>query len=249
MKGLAGGIVLWLLLVLPAGAGPPALCLNTFAGPPLSTPEQTGFYDRVLRTAFDRIGVPVTIGHLPAERSLANANRGIDDGDFPRVAGLEPLYPNLVMVPEKLDDFDFVVFTRGLRLDPVDWSALQPYHVAIVRGWKILEGHLAGVRQLTRVKNQEQLFLLLKNDRVDAVVYACKEGCGLVRQLGIDDAVVLMPPLAMRPMHIYLHKKHAGLVAPLAAALRAMKTDGTYRAISQQALEPFLPKELSGARP
>lgn len=250
MTRLLWSTVVWLLL--PCSllmAQPTVFTLNTFAGPPLSMPDQTGFYDQVLRAAFSRIGMSVAIGHLPAERSLLNADRGIDDGDFARIAGLERLYPNLIMVPEKIDDFEFVAFTKNLQIKTTDWSVLNPYHVGIVRGWKILEEHLAGVRELTTAKNQEQLFLLLKNGRIDAAVYAHKEGLGLLAQLGIADAQALSPPLAIRPMHLYLHKKHAALVEPLVDALRRMKADGSYMAIRRQTLSPIFPVEAPVALP
>ncbi|MFA6497866.1 MAG: transporter substrate-binding domain-containing protein [Desulfurivibrionaceae bacterium] len=241
-------VLLFFVQTSPLAAQPP-LSLNTFAGSPLSTPEQTGYYDRILLEAFRRLKIPITIGHLPAERSLQNADSGIDDGDFVRIAGLEKRYPNLVMVPEKLDDFEFVAFTRTIHLPTTSWTALAPYHVGIVRGWKILEENLAGVKELTAVKNQEQLFILLKNGRADAVVYARKEGFGLIRQLGITDAYALEPPLAVRPMHLYLNKKHAGLVPSLTAVLKKMKEDGTVAAIARQTLPARLPDEGHNAHP
>lgn len=234
----------------PLGARPP-LALNTFAGPPLSTPDQTGYYDLILLEAFKRLDIPITIGHLPAERSLQNADSGIDDGDFVRIPGLESHYPNLLMVPEKLDDFEFVAFTTTVNLPTSNWKALTPYHVGIVRGWKILEQNLAGVKELTAVKNQEQLFTLLKNGRVDVVVYARHEGYGLIRQFGIANARGLEPPLAVRPMHLYLNRKHAELVAPLAAVLKRMREEGTFAAIARQALPMPIPvsEEEHGAHP
>ncbi|HIJ91043.1 MAG: transporter substrate-binding domain-containing protein [Desulfobulbaceae bacterium] len=245
-------IILLVLLLLgqtaPLWAQQP-LRLNTFAGPPLSTPEQTGYYDRILIEAFSRLKIPITIGHLPAERSLLNADKGIDDGDFIRVPGLEKRYPNLVMMAEKLDDFEFVAFTRSLNLSINSWEALIPYHVGIVRGWKILEENLATVKKLYTVKNQEQLFTLLKNDRAEVVVYAHKEGHGLLKQMGITDARVLTPPLAMRPMHLYLNKKHASLLAPLAAVLKKMKEDGTVAEIARQTLPAHFPEEDNSALP
>ncbi len=84
------------------------LTLGTFAGPPLSTPEGTGFYDLVLEEAFARAGYEIKIIQLPAERSLTNANDGITDGDYVRISGLESTYPNLIRVPEKITDFEFV---------------------------------------------------------------------------------------------------------------------------------------------
>ncbi len=231
--------VLLMLLLLcqatPLYAQPP-LRLNTFTGPPLSTPDHTGYYDRILLEAFSRLKIPIAIGHLPAERSLQNADSGIDDGDFVRVAGLEQRYPNLVMVPEKIDDFEFVAFTRTINLPTDSWKALTPYQVGIVRGWKILEQNLAGVKKLTEVRDQKQLFTLLKNGRADVVVYARAEGLGLLGQLGIADARILEPPLAVQPMHLYLNKKHAGLVAPLAAVLKSMKKEGAFAAIARQTI-------------
>lgn len=221
--------------------GQEALSLNTFAGPPLSTPRQTGFYDRLLKEAFKRAGMPIIIGHLPAERSLVNANSGIDDGDFVRIAGLEDIYPNLVRVPEKITDFEFVVFTKHLNIKTESWDSLKPYHVAIVRGWKILEENLADVQSLVKMKNQKLLFTLLKNDRTDAVVYSRFEGYGMMKELGMDNVIVLEPPLARREMFLYLNKKHREIIPHVAEALKGMKKDGTYDEIKAQTLSPYIP--------
>ncbi len=233
-------IIIFLFFCQPSFAQQ-TLALNTFAGPPLSTPEQTGFYDRILIEAFSRIGIAVTIGHLPAERSLVNANSGIDDGDFVRISGLEKIYPNLVRVPEKITDFEFVAFTKHLNLRTDSWMSLNPYYLGIVRGWKILEENLAGAQALLRMKNQRQLFKLLKNGRADAVVYSRLEGYGLMKELKMDDVIVLEPPLARREMFLYLNKKHAGLVPAAAAALQEMKRDGTYDRIKEETLSPYIP--------
>lgn len=247
-KQLLLGLLYLLGLAAPIYAQQP-LSLNTFAGPPLSTPDHNGYYDRILLEAFRRLKSPITIGHLPAERSLQNADRGIDDGDFVRIAGLEKRYVNLVMVPEKLDDFEFVAFATTVNLFDSSWASLTPYHVGIVRGWKILEEHLAGVKELIHVKNQEQLFTLLKNGRVDVVIYARHEGYGLAKQLGIVNCRALEPPLAVRPMYLYLNKKHAGLVAPLAEVLKKMKEEGVIADIARQTLPAPLLEVDNGAHP
>lgn len=230
-------------------AGQTPLCLNTFAGPPLSTHDHTGYYDRILLEAFSRLKIPVTIGHLPAERSLQNANSGIDDGDFVRIYGMERRYPNLIMVPEKIDDFEFVAFTKTLQLQSVNWAALSPYQVGVVRGWKILEENLSNVEKLILVKNQELLFTLLKNNRADVVVYSKHEGSYMLQKLGIADAIILEPPLDVKPMYLYLNKKHAELAAPLAEVLKKMKEDGTYAAIAQQSLSHYFSTGGSDAQP
>ncbi|MDT8336119.1 MAG: transporter substrate-binding domain-containing protein [Desulfurivibrionaceae bacterium] len=216
------------------------LVLGTFVGPPLSNAGRTGFYDLVLIEAFGRIDRRIEIVSLPAERSLLNADSGITDGDFVRVAGLEGLYPNLIRVPEKIVDFEFVAFARDLDPPPVSWNALKSYDVAIVRGWKILEENVVEFNSLVRTADQRQLFNLLGNDRVDIVIYSRFEGYALIRALGIKDARPLEPPLAIREMYLYLNDKHRDLVSPLAEALRAMKADNTYRTLRKRALGPYL---------
>lgn len=218
----------------------PPLVLGTYAGPPLSNENQTGFYDLVLSEAFRRIGRRVEIVSLPAERSLLNADSGITDGDFVRIAGLERLYPNLIKVPEAIIDFEFVAFARNLELRTDSWDALQPYDVAIVRGWKILEENASGSHSLLRTNDQWQLFNLLRKDRVDIVIYSRFEGQALISAMGIEGAKPLEPPLAMREMYLYLNNLHRELVPPLAGALRAMKADNTYRTLRERALGPYL---------
>ncbi len=176
----------------------PPLLLGTFAGPPLSTADGTGFYDRLLEEAFRRAQQRVKIIQLPAERSLINANQGITDGDFVRIAGMEALFPDLIRVPEEIADFEFVAFSRHVDIPIAGWGSLRPYNVAIVRGWKILEKNIVGTASLVQTKNQHLLFTLLDKDRVDIVVYSRFEGYWVIRQLHIHGVKALEPPLAVK---------------------------------------------------
>lgn len=215
------------------------LVLSTFTGPPLSTPHQSGMCDLILKEAFRRLGLKTDIVQLPAERSLTNANEGITDGDFVRISGLDRIYPNLVMVPEKIMDFEFMAFTKNLNIQITDWDTLRRYNVAIVRGWKILEENIVGTQSLVRTKNQDILFSLLDNDRADIVVYSRLEGYGVIRKLGIKGVKTLEPPLVVREMFLYLNKKHEKLLPMLASVLKAMKNDGTYEKIKTKTLRPL----------
>ncbi len=232
-------LILFFCLAIPCVASQP-LVITTSVGQPVSNNSQTGFYDLILLEAFKRIDQLIDIEHLPTERSITNANVGFTDGEFPRISGLETLYPNLVMVPEKITDFEFVAFSKHHRKKMASWDALQPYDIAIVRGWKILEENIVNTRSLIRVKNQKLLFNLLANDRADMVVYSRFEGYAVVRSQGLVGVVALDPPLAVREMYLYLNKKHEQLIKPLAQALREMRTDGTYTAIKNRSLGSYL---------
>ncbi len=234
-------LVLFFLLTTPCIASPP-LVITTSVDPPESNESDTGFYDLILQEAFRRIDRQIDIDHLPAERSLINADSGLTDGEFPRISGLERLYPNLVRVPEKITNYEFVAFSKHHGIKMTTWDTLQPYDVAIVRGWKILEKNIVNTRSLVRAKNQKLLFNLLVNDRADIIVYSRVAGTAFIRSQGLEGIVALEPPLAIRGMYLYLNKKHEQLVKPLAQALKEMKADGTYVEIKNRVLGSYLHK-------
>jgi len=234
-------LVSWLAVPGPLLAKE-TLVLNTAFTSPLSNDEQTGFVDIIVNEALGRTGFGLESVRLPAERALINANAGIDDGDLLRTAGLQKAYPNLIQVPEKVIDLEFVVFTKREAFEVTDWDSLKPYSVAIVTGWKILERNITAAADLAKVKNVNQLFTMLSKDRVDTIVYSRWTGLGYIKQNHVQGVRILEQPLARRGMYVYLHKKHQRLVPKLAAALRAMKADGSYQRAFQQILMPLAGK-------
>lgn len=218
----------------------PDLNLSTFVGPPLSTINKTGFYDLILIEAFNRSGLSINNFHLPAERSITNANIGITDGDFVRIKGLEKIYPNLIQVPEKIADFEFVAFTKRSDIQVKNWDDCKAYNVAIVKGWKILETNLAGSYSLKKIKNQKLLFTLLANNRTDIVIYSRFEGYEMIKQLNLKNILIIEPPLATREMFLYLNKKHHKIVSKIVENLRNMKQDGTFKRLADEVLNPYI---------
>lgn len=228
---LASGLLAALLFQTAAlAAGPnqtPALVLNTDGAAPHSRPDGTGFEDRIVAEAFRRIGVPVKLVMLPSERCLQNANQGIDDGNYVRIAGLEKSYPNLVMVPEPVSEFVFTAFTRAPELKVSSWSDLRRHQVVIVNGWKVAERQLDGAPRLKTARDEEALFALLDKDHAEVVVAGLHAGREIIRAHGYAGMRALAPPLAVEPMHLYLNVRHAALAPKLSEALRAMRRDGT----------------------
>lgn len=228
------------LLLISSNTFAQSLTLSTFAGPPLSNSNQTGLYDLIIKEAFRREGINIKIIQLPAERSLKNANEGITDGDFVRIKGLETIYTNLLRLPEKITDFEFVGFSKNASITITDWESLKPYDIAIVRGWKILETNIIGCRSLVKTKNQDLLFTMLQKNRIDIVIYSRFEGYELIHKLGIDGVHALEPPLEVKEMYLYLNKKHRKIVQSLSNHLKTMKKDGSFNLIKSKVLTPYL---------
>ncbi len=220
----------------------PTLVLNTTGQPPLNTETHDGFMDQVAREAIKRIGYQLIINRLPAERGLRNANSGLIDGEMSRVKGINHLYPNLIRVPEKIMDWELVVFSKeDIKLQS-GWNSLVDKNIAFITGWKILEKNAPQSANITKTRNARQLFTLLEKNRVDLIVYEGWGGNYLLNQLQIDSIYVQLPALKIKAMYMYLHKKHAVLVPQLAHALLDMKRDGSYEQLEKKYLNPISKK-------
>jgi polar amino acid transport system substrate-binding protein len=195
--------------------------------------------DNIAREAFRRIGRELELPYLPAERSLIAANDGLHDGELNRIAGMEQTYPNLMRVDESMMVFEFVGFTKDAALMGGQWENLRSYRIGLIKGWKILEANVGHFPHVTYFHSAEALFKGMDSGRVDVALYGKKIGYAIIADLGLKKIRAVEPPFAKREMFMYLHKKHRELLAPLAAALRTMKIDGSYNAIVRQALSPY----------
>jgi len=230
-------LLLCLLLLLPASAAAETLALATDAEAPRSRPDGSGYADRIVAEACRRAGLGMRIEVMPAERCLAAADQGLVDGLYTRVAGLAAQYPGLIMVSEPADRFEFTAYTLRADLRIAGWDDLRPLSVGVVTGWKLAEENTRGVRELTRAHDADALFRLLAQGRVDVAVAGGHDVRTLSRRKGLAELRALSPPLAVRPMYIYLNKRHARLAPRLAEALRGMRADGSLERILQKSRE------------
>jgi polar amino acid transport system substrate-binding protein len=230
-------LLLCILLLLPALAEAETLALATDAEAPRSRPDGSGYVDRIVAEACRRAGLGLRIEVMPAERCLVAAAQGLVDGMYARVAGLAERYPGLIMVPEPTETFEFTAYTLRADLRINGWDDLRPLSVGVVIGWKLAEENTREVRERTRVHNEDALFRLLAQGRVDVAVCGGHDVRVLSRRQGLAGLRALSPPLAVRPMHIYLNKRHASLAPRLAEALRGMRADGSLERILREGRE------------
>lgn len=231
-----GALLVWAGLLAGGNAAAQTLYLNTGVREPYTTPERTGFLDQIVAELFGRLGMSAQVLVYDAtERGIINANKGIEDGLVLRIRGLDKAYGNLVMVPEKLIDNDFVAVSVSLDIATDSWAALKPYEIAYIIGWKVFEANLPAAKEITTVSDADQLFNLLRADRTELILYERWQAQWRLRQPGARGRI-LEPPLARTEMFMYLHKDKAALVPRLSEELARMKQDGTYQAIFDRTL-------------
>jgi len=203
--------------------------LNTTGQQPLNTSDQMGFMDEVSKEAFRRIGYELQTLRLPAERGLKNSNQGLVSGEMSRIKGLDKKYTNLIRVPEKIMDWEFVVFSYKPISLTGGWSDLSGKAVSHINGWKILEKNIPSTAEITKTGDANGLFNLLRKKRTDYAIYERWGGRYVLKKMSMDEVGVCKTPLAIKEMFIYMHKKHKDIVPKLAAALLEMKKDGSYQ--------------------
>jgi len=212
------------------------LVFNVTGQPPLNTVKNDGFMDEVVREALKRIGYNMVISKQPAERGLHSADKGLIDGEMSRVKGIDKIYKNLIRVPEKIMSWNFMVFSRK-KIDLADgWQSLKNKNVAFINGWKILEKNIPASTYVTKTRNSRQLFMLMKKNRTDYIIYEYWGGRDLLKKMKLKNIKIRRPPLASEDMYIYLHKKHADIIKKLSDELSEMKKDGSYERIFSQHL-------------
>lgn len=209
--------------------------------PPLSNATGTGILDKLVIEMFRRVGLAACIEPQTCERSVRNADSGVIDGDVLRIPAMIPQhFPNLVAVPEVLYALPMSGFTTRADLRVRDFGDLAPLRVGYILGWRTLEDQVHAASTL-RVRGPEELFPLLTDQKVDLVIYERITGLHFIKEMGLAGVRALEPPLLLSQQHLVLHRRHQHLAEPLAAALRALKADGTYAAIFTAAGYPVPP--------
>ncbi|CAA6605391.1 conserved exported hypothetical protein [Rhodospirillaceae bacterium LM-1] len=213
------------------------LTLSTGMAEPWTTQDHKGFTDILIPRLFKRLNIDAElVVNKASGRAITLADEGVDDGIAARVEGLEAKFTNLVRVQEPIFVNDFVAC--GLKGEPktASWDSIVPYRVSYIIGWQIFDKNLKPARELLLAKDAEQLFALLKAEKVDLALHERWQALWLARQSGLK-LIVSEPPLARVPMFIYLNRKHAALAPDLARELTAMKADGSYQAIAREAFK------------
>lgn len=241
LKLIGISITILIQLCTQVVAAENSLALNTSNTEPYANKDQSGFQDLLAKEIFQRIGVSVSLHHVQTERALVNVNRGIDDGNLIRVAGLTRLYPNIRQVPEKLFDYDFVMFSGPDMPGNASEQDLRGFRLGYIRGWKVIEEKFNDYDNIARFVNERDMFESLHAGNIDIAIYEKWRGLHLIKELGINNIKMNMPPLISgQEMFIYLHRDHESLIPRITESIRDIKQDGTYQKIYETSFKPYL---------
>ena len=187
---------------------------------------------KLMTRAYAKLGHNLTILEYPQGRALIESNAGRVDGELFRMAGINQEYKNLIQIPAPISFSQILAYvSEDSNLSPAKWSGLKGLRVGYVNGAKIVEIKLQGIPSIA-VQNPEQLFYMLKNDRLDVAIYVATSA-----KLP-DGVIALSTPLLKVPVYHYIHVKNKRLAAPL--------QDSIQRLTEQAELEGFNSSPIEG---
>lgn len=224
-----------LLLVLLSNSTPThaneTLQISSGIREPLSNLQASGFNDLITKEIFKRAGYTSHITRLPAARALNDLNNGVSDADLVRIKGITNIFPNILVVPEKIINFDFVAISKNHQFKAKGWNSLNPYEIGIVDGWKILEVNTKNTLARTKVNDTKQLINILKNDRIDIAISERWQALLAIKESGEDSLIVHEPPIKTNEMFLVVNIKHKDMIPKLSYIIKTMKKDGSFNKI------------------
>ena len=189
----------------------------------------------ILKEAYKKLDIEVERKVLPEERALKMSNSGAVDGEDIRVAALQPILNNLIMIPIVISSVENCALSKDSDIKIDGWESLRTYSIATVRGIKIIEKNTEGFNRklLTKI---EQCFYMLEKDRVDIIIYDKLSSSELIKKKGYKGINILEPPLLKVDLYHYLHKKNIDLVDDITSVLESMKESGEFETIRKNYL-------------
>lgn len=195
------------------------------------TSPVSDFYNSVLAEADKRLSdISISFEVLPAERSLALADQGINDADCCRIpAVVTKEYNNLMPVDTSFYSARFSAFSKDRNTPITRFEDLRPYSVGTVAGWKIAVNKVKAINpaEIHIVTTPEQLFHMLDQDRLDYGVVGYLSGLESLSKLGITTVYAIKPPLVEKQLYLMLNKKHKDLIPVFNNVIAEMEKDGT----------------------
>ncbi len=195
---------------------------------------------RIVSLAFQRLKLQVKIEQMPGERALRSSNNGEVDGELYRRAGIEKDYPNLLMVPVALMNYEIVVFSRRPDLQVDNWESLRGAVIGYVKGIKIIEANTGGMH-IDPAPTLRQAFAKLMLGRCDVVLANRISGLAALKamELRASEVSIARTALAKFPVYLYLHKKHQAYLPQILTSLQQLQEEKMMQTIQNAVLSEF----------
>ncbi len=189
---------------------------------------------RVMREAYEQIGVSIYIEEMPGARAIYLANKGELDGYVCASDTTGILDRSVIMVPERIHTWDIYAFANK-RIKKIDLGKIHDgtYLVGYQRGSIGIERHKE--MDLKPANNLESALLQLTHNRTDVYLGERELVLAQAASLGIADSLLVSdkPVLSFELYHL-LAVNYRHIAERLNPILKKMKATGRVEKIKQE---------------
>ncbi len=196
----------------------------------------TAISQQVLKEAYSRLGIKISVRRYPGDRSLRYSNRGDTDGELFRIDNIDFKYQNLIKVSVPISVMEGIAFSKRDDIKISGWSSLMPFKVGIRRGVKFSEYGTQSMKPYIVNLNQQLVSILLK-DKVDLIVLTRGNGLEMIKKFNAPEIKVIEPAIEKYNLYHYLHKKNRYLIPELERVLMDMDKEGFIKKIRRNFLD------------
>jgi len=189
----------------------------------------------IVQKGCKRAGFKLNFQILPNQRSLINANTGVNDGEAARISTISKIYPNLIKVDVPIHTIDIVVISKkNIKIKKM--SDLKNYHLGIIRGVKITEQIAKKIanKPVFEATNYKSLIKMLVLDRVEIIIVNKLGAFTDLKKFKNTTFYLRKKPLVSPKLYTHLNIKNKSLIPKLEKAYKSMLKDGTLKKIHKK---------------
>jgi len=191
------------------------LRLSSFEAPNL-TPKAL----RILTRAYAELDIRVETVMASPRRALLDSSAGRTDGELVRVRNVGAAKKSLVRVDVPIIVARTYAFAVKPELRGKSFNEIKHLRVGHVAGARFAVELARGFTEIWTAETPEQLFEMLRRDRIDLVIAGEGTGQRLSRELDMSEVFVLRPSLRTVAFYHFLHESHVDLVPKIEKVLR-----------------------------
>jgi len=168
------------------------------------------------------------------KRGLINANKGIDDGDGPRVKAVGKKFKNIIRVDVPILEISIHAFFKNKAMKIDSWEDIKPFTVGVRTGTVIQINHVkkADPKEIVYVPTNEKLFELLEDNKLDIIIAERVMAREIQRKMHLTH-LQESPALLKKKMYLFLNKKHKDKIDNFKNTLIQMKEEGYQKRLKQ----------------
>lgn len=192
----------------------------------------------ILETVYQRAGYNTEFVPLPNNRSLLSANKGYCAAEAGRIIQAAAFNTQLRVVKPallKIHSYAYSLQTPSMAI--TQWRDLSPYAVGHIRGELYVEQQLPLVKARLTTASYDQLFALLRRQRIDVAIGLSAPAEQAIASLPSSLKVQRSQILHEEPLYHFVHRSEPELGKKLAGIIKQMDDDGELEELYLQAID------------